>query len=117
MPRGDGYCCCCWPGVFSICLLYGLAKEQQILLVIVVSPIYAAAGINTQTIRMAKEICVRKRIFFLDYSRTVTFIGKTSLFSDQPHLNNTGAVLFLSQLCNDLRPVFSKKGYSEAKSH
>ena len=97
--------------------IISIAKEQQISLVIVVSPVYAAADINTQTIRAAKEICTRKGVSFLDYSQAVTFIGKTSLFSDQEHLNNTGAVLFSSRLCSDLKPIFSKKGYSDAKSH
>ena len=94
-----------------------IAKKLQIPLVVTVSPIYSAAGIHTQTMRLAKEICAGKGVYFFDFSQFKTLIVNANLFSDRQHLNNSGAVLFSGLLCNDLRPVFSKKGYSDAKSH
>jgi hypothetical protein len=83
-----------------------LAKEHGSQLFIIVSPIYYKLPGNLKTIEMAKLICKRERIQFLDYSQSTLFLTHgPEMFLDLGHLNDSSAIVFSKILSEDLKKV------------
>jgi hypothetical protein len=81
-----------------------LAQEHGTGLTVVVSPIYYKLPGNLQTILIAKAICERENIRFLDYSQSKQFLSHgPQMFLDAGHLNDSSAILFSKMLANDLK--------------
>ena len=80
-----------------------LARQQDCRLAVVVSPLFFRPDSSTSSIRLAAEVCRRNNIPFLDYTRQSSFNQHPGLFSDEQHLDHTGALLFSSLLCKDLQ--------------
>jgi hypothetical protein len=82
--------------------LITLAGQNGCRLVVVVSPIYSPLPVSSSTIHTAADICRRRHIMFLDYSRSPDFCGHDGMFYDGMHLNDTGARKFTRLLSTDL---------------
>jgi hypothetical protein len=83
--------------------LVRLAKEHHSKLIVVVSPIYYRLPRKLKTIEMARLICDRERIPFLDYSQSPRFLAHgPDMFLDMGHLNDSSAIVFSTLLANDL---------------
>jgi hypothetical protein len=102
-----------------------LAEDGGTGLAVIISPVYFPMPAGTSTIRLAKEICARRQVLFLDYSAsdfipehtsaqgasasariqgsaTAPSPRKADFFSDENHLNDAGARIFTPVLCSDL---------------
>ncbi len=81
-----------------------LAKVKGSRLVIVVSPIYYRLPGNLKTIEIAKSICDKEQIPFLNYSQSEQFLDHgPEMFLDMGHLNDSSAIVFSTLLSSDLR--------------
>jgi hypothetical protein len=80
-----------------------LAKQNGCRLAVVVSPVYFPLTRGSSTIRLARKICARQAIPFFDYTQSPSFTpGRSALFYDNEHCNDSGARQFTRMLCSDL---------------
>lgn len=68
--------------------------RENIELIVMVSPLYSKSENDSPSINVAKEICKKMRILFLDYSQSEYFLSNPGLFHDPEHLNYEGAQFF-----------------------
>ena len=87
--------------------IISLAQQNHCRLTVVVSPIYFPLQHGSSTIHTAAEICRRRNIPFLDYSRSPDFATHDYLFYDGSHLNDSGARKFTRLLSSDLHFLLS----------
>ncbi|MDP4130257.1 MAG: hypothetical protein Q8918_10380 [Bacteroidota bacterium] len=86
--------------------IISLTKEHHTRLYVVVSPVYYTLPADFKTIEMAKSICLREKIVFLDYSRSATFLDNgPAMFRDREHLNDSAAVIFSKMLSDSLKNI------------
>jgi hypothetical protein len=93
-----------------------LCRKKGVSLAVVVSPVgYHLPG-ETPSMAVARGICRREGIPFLDLSRDERLAGRPELFHDPAHLNADGAALFSRILVEALAPVFPPASASRAKT-
>lgn len=86
--------------------IISLVKAHHTRLYVVISPIYYDLPANIKTIEMAKSICLRQKVVFLDYSRLSMFLDNgPATFRDSGHLNDSSAVVFSKILSDDLKKL------------
>jgi hypothetical protein len=83
-----------------------LSKNHGSRLIIIVSPIYYKLPDNLQTMEIAKSICAKEHILFLDYSQSPQFLDHgPEMFLDKGHLNDSSAIVFSTILSGDLLKI------------
>ena len=83
--------------------IISLVQEHGSRLIVVVSPIYYKLPKNLKTLEIAKSICTKEHILFLDYSQSRQFLDHgPGMFLDRGHLNDSSAIVFSSILSDDL---------------
>jgi hypothetical protein len=82
--------------------LIALAKSSGCSITVAVSPMFFPLPQGTSTIRLARAICRRMQVPFLDFTNSSLFTGNKPIFNDEQHLNNAGAELFTRTLCKNI---------------
>ncbi|MBC8035159.1 MAG: SGNH/GDSL hydrolase family protein [Chitinophagaceae bacterium] len=77
------------------------AKNAGSQLVVVVSPLFYKYE-QTKSIEIAKQVCEKHGVQFLDYSHDSTFLSDRNLFDDLAHMNDDGARIFSKMLSKKL---------------
>jgi hypothetical protein len=86
--------------------LIQLTKDQHSKLYVVVSPIYFRIPIDLPSMSIAKSICLKEGLVFLDYSQDIRFLGHgPEMFLDDGHLNDSSARLFSAIMATDLKKI------------
>ena len=81
-----------------------LAKENDIQLVLVISPFYFYNNFNNNpSYNTIKEIVQSNNVLLLDYTNSPLFTGNHQLFNDDVHLNDTGASVFTKEIISLLQ--------------
>lgn len=70
-----------------------------------VSPVYRIRKDESETIKLAREICSSKNILIKDFSQSPEFINHPELFQDASHLNNNGAVSYSEKVSGEIKRV------------
>lgn len=92
--------------------IIALARQDQCKLAVIMSPSYYPLPHGSTSLRLAKDICQRNGITFLDYTWSPTIAdNRQTLFYDGMHLNDAGAQRFTRLLCSDL----IAKGFPKSK--
>jgi len=87
-----------------------LAKEKNIKLLFVLSPIVKKSDISgMKSFQMIKQIAGNNDIPLLDYYNNPLFLGKFGLFNADTHLNIKGAEVFSELFSKDLNQILGKK--------
>ncbi len=86
-----------------------ITRMHHTQLTVVVSPIYYRFSSEPESVRMARSLCEKEGVLFLDYSQSPLFLrhGPAS-FLDAGHLNDSCASVFSIRLADDLRQKFVK---------
>lgn len=79
-----------------------LCKESNVKLIMTCSPSFIIYENSESTIQAAKTIAKLNEITFFDYSNDPLFISDNSLFDDRNHLNERGAIVFSTVICQDI---------------
>lgn len=79
-----------------------LAKQQNIKLFAVYSPIYVVYD-RYKDFEIFEDICSNEGIPYFDYSKDRVFIGNKEYFSDVLHLNLKGATIFSKQVVDRVK--------------
>lgn len=83
-----------------------LTKEHHSKLYVVISPIYNHIPNDFQSVQLAKAICEKEKIPFLDYSQSPIFLKHgPEMFLDIGHLNDSSAAGFSTLLANDMKTI------------
>ena len=86
--------------------LVQLTQEHHSKLYVVVSPIYFKIPKDLPSMSIAKSICLKDGITFLDYSQDIRFLGHgPAMFLDDGHLNDSSARIFSAILATDLKMI------------
>ena len=75
-------------------------RKKDCFLVFVISP--TLTKIEAHDYDIVREICKEQQIPILEYCNDTRFLGKTELFYDYNHLNDSGAVAFSKILVSDI---------------
>lgn len=79
-----------------------LAQDNHCRVAAICSPVYFPNTGGSSTTRSVADICRRKNVPFLDYSTSPVFCGRSALFYEAHHLNDSGARCFTRILASDL---------------
>jgi hypothetical protein len=86
--------------------LIQLTREHHTKLYVVVSPIYFRIPKDLPSMTIAKSICLKEGITFLDYSQDIRFLEHgPEMFLDDLHLNDSSARLFSAIMATDLNKI------------
>lgn len=77
-------------------------EEKKVRIKLVVSPIFRKSNDEEIILTQIKEIAVKNRIDFIDYSSDSSFSAKPELFMDNLHLNSFGAALFSKRIAKEI---------------
>lgn len=79
-------------------------QEAGVTLVVTSSPRYFTNDVkSTDYYHALKDIISKNNIFFLDYYNSEPFCHDSTLFKDNAHMNNDGAVLYMSMFIPSLK--------------
>ena len=86
--------------------LITLCNNNNIKIVIVVSPVYQTNNNLDEMTNQIKTICLQyKNIYFLDYSKHEHIYKQNKLFYNYLHLNYSGAKMFSEAISNELKDI------------
>jgi hypothetical protein len=98
--------------------IISLVKDHDSRLIVVVSPIYYRLPLNLKTMGIAKSICSKEQISFLDYSQSRQFLDHgPEMFLDKGHLNDSSAIVFSKILSRDLKKVKEGEVFISTRNH
>lgn len=83
--------------------IVNLTKENNIKLIIILSPYFNKDDTLTRSISIIKQRCENQNISFLNYLNDTSFVGHTELFFDEGHLNNKGAILLTQKISSQIK--------------
>jgi hypothetical protein len=72
--------------------------NSKVKIYIACSPYYIKSNHSDYSVIIGKEIAKRNNIEFFDYSKDSVFINNSKLFSDNSHLNDSGAIVYSNML-------------------
>lgn len=78
-----------------------IEEAKEVKLYFVASPLWY--GINEETFKPIKEICLKYHVSFVDFSNSSKYVNKNQYFSDGSHLNAFGADEFTKDLIQVIR--------------
>lgn len=85
--------------------LIELIIQNNIKVVVNLSPYYGSINKNVSSLKLMEEICHNKDIPFFNYSQSQYFIDRPVLFKDANHLNSVGAEIYSKMVAKDLKSV------------
>jgi len=85
-------------------------REKKVNLYIVCSPYYNLSAHFDLSLKVEAEIARKLNVNYIDYSADTTFINHNLYFSDEDHLNDTGARIFSERLTNDIINLNHRSG-------
>ncbi|MDD2797816.1 MAG: hypothetical protein PHV20_04410 [Bacteroidales bacterium] len=77
-------------------------KTSQTKLILVCSPIWESNVEVDSSMQILKSIAIKQNISYYNFSEDTTFTNHISLFYDQGHLNENGAIRFTNKLIDKL---------------
>ncbi len=95
-----------------------ITREHNSRLIVVVSPIYYLLPASLKTMEIAKSVCKKGKILFMDYSQSTKFLSHgQEMFLDMGHLNDSSAYLFSEILSWDLKKLVSPESVNSTGNH
>jgi len=84
-------------------------RKANVEVFVVVSPFYGRWKIPLEGLQWAKRYCNENGFFFRDYSQSPYYLSHREWFSDNSHLNDTGARIFTRMLCSDIKEDLAQR--------